>query len=49
MYEAMEVTENEFNCLYFITFFICGPLVIVNLVLAMFFNMFFAVREVCFG
>merc|ERR1719300_1951470 len=45
MYTAMEVTDNEFNCLYFITFFICGPLVIVNLVLAMFFNMFFAVRE----
>ena len=32
MYQAMEITENEFNCLYFITFFICGPLVIVNLV-----------------
>merc|ERR1719384_2417797 len=43
MYTAIDVTDNWFNALYFISFFFFGPILVVSLLLAMFFNMFFGV------
>eukprot|EP01084_Bolivina_argentea_P302856 522829_1 len=41
MYTAIQVTDNWFNSLYFITFFFFGPILVVTYLLAMFFNIFF--------
>ena len=43
MYKAIEVTDNWFMAIYFMSFFFLGPILVVSLLLAMFFNMFFGV------
>ena len=43
MYKAIEVTDSWFVALYFISFFVLGPMLIVNFLLAVFFDMFFGV------
>eukprot|EP01084_Bolivina_argentea_P302269 521725_1 len=43
MYTAIQVTDNWFVSAYFITFFFLGPILVLSIVLAVFFNMFFGV------
>eukprot|EP01084_Bolivina_argentea_P144276 253177_1 len=45
MYEAIKITNSWFVSIYFILFFVAGPILVVNFLLAIFFDMFFGASQ----